>query len=127
MHQPHPGHRAGAILRALDTTTTGSTPRGGGNTCECAPTDRSLRAEVRNLLLRLRAAERIRALPPSTRLEPAALLLELSRDARECARRSWRQNKAPMALYWKAVSVYAGHLHRVVRPSKAATARLEGV
>lgn len=29
-----------------------------------------------------------------------------------------------MAVYWKVVSVYAGHLHRVVRPTKAEMAML---
>lgn len=44
------------------------------------------------------------------------MLHDLSLDARGRAEESWRRNKAPMAVYWKAVSVYAGHLRRVVRP-----------
>lgn len=77
---------------------------------------RSLRPEIRNPLLKLRAAEQIRALPPEARQALAAILLDLSRDARERADESWSRNKAPMAFYWKVVSVYAGHLHRVARP-----------
>lgn len=77
---------------------------------------RSSRPEIRNPLLKLRAAEQIRALPPEARQALAALLLDLSQDARERADESWSRNKAPMAVYWKAVSVYAGHLHRVARP-----------
>jgi hypothetical protein len=81
--------------------------------------DRSTRAEVKNPLLKLRSAEQIRDLPPETRQALAALLRDLSRDARQRAERSWRQNKAPMTVYWKAVSVYAGHLSRVLRPQSA--------
>lgn len=73
--------------------------------------------EVRNPLLRLPAAHRLRAMPPEIRQDLAALLHELSLDARERAELSWRRNKAPMATYWKAVSVYAGHLRRVIRPA----------
>lgn len=73
-------------------------------------------AERRNPLLRLPAARRLRSLPPETRQELAAMLHDLSLDARGRAEESWRRNKAPMAVYWKAVSVYAGHLRRVVRP-----------
>lgn len=80
--------------------------------------DRSSQREVRNPLLSLPAAERIRSLPPETRQALAALLHELSLYARERAQRCWRQGKAPMAVYWKAVSVYAGHLYRVTRPTK---------
>lgn len=54
-------------------------------------------------------------MPPEIRQELAALLHELSLDARDRAELSWRRNKAPMATYWKAVSVYAGHLRRVLR------------
>ena len=85
--------------------------------------DRSSSAKVRNPLLRLPSAQRIHALPPEARRALAALLLELSRDAREQAERSWRQHKAPMAAYWKAVSVYAGHLHRMTRPMKTTPGR----
>lgn len=81
--------------------------------------DRSLRPEIRNPLLHLPAANQIRALPLQSRQALAALLRDLSLDARERAERSWRQNKAPMAAYWKTVGVYAGHLHRLARPSKA--------
>ncbi|RUV41236.1 hypothetical protein EOD29_24110 [Mesorhizobium sp. M1A.T.Ca.IN.004.03.1.1] len=39
-------------------------------------------------------------------------------DARQRADQSWARNKAPMAVYCKAVGVYAGHLHRVLRPTE---------
>lgn len=79
--------------------------------------DRSSAAEIRNPLLRLPAAQRLRALPPESRQVLADLLVELAHDARQRAEQSWARNKAPMAVYWKAVSVYAGHLHRVLRPT----------
>lgn len=75
-------------------------------------------AEVRNPLLRLPAARRLQTLSPDVRRDLAALLHDLSLDARERAEQSWRRNKAPMAVYWKAVSVYAGHLRRIVRPGR---------
>jgi hypothetical protein len=124
MHRPDPSSRTGAIPLALDTTANETSPRVEGGTHGRAVPCRSSRAEVRNPLLNLQAAKQIRALPPPARQELAALLHELSVDARERAQRSWRQNKAPMALYWKTVSVYAGHLHRAVRPTRAETARV---
>jgi len=65
--------------------------------------------------LRLRAAQRIGNLPEPMRAELALLLKELALDARDHAEASWRKHKAPMAAYWKAVSVYAMHLSRIVR------------
>lgn len=84
---------------------------------------RSSRAEVRNPLLRLPAAERLNDLPPQTRQALAALLLDLSLDARERAETCWRQNKAPMAAYWKAVSVYAGHFRRLLATGRGRIGR----
>jgi hypothetical protein len=78
--------------------------------------DRSSKAEIRNLLLTLPAAQEILALPAESRQALAALLSDLASDARFRAERSWRQSKAPMAAYWKSVSVYAGHRNRLVRP-----------
>ena len=77
--------------------------------------DRSSRSDTRNPLLRLPAAQRIGNLPEPMRAELALLLKELALDARDHAEASWRKHKAPMAAYWKAVSVYAMHLSRIVR------------
>ncbi len=79
--------------------------------------DRSSRSDTRNPLLRLPAAQRIGNLPEPMRAELALLLKELVLDARDHAEASWRKHKAPMAAYWKVVSVYAMHLSRIVRPS----------
>ena len=78
--------------------------------------DRSSRSDTRNPLLRLRVAQRIGNLAEPMRTELALLLKELARDARDSAETSWRSHKAPIAVYWKAVSVYALHLGRIVRP-----------
>jgi hypothetical protein len=91
---------------------------------------RSSRPEVRNPVLALPAARRL----AETLQEPArqaleALLLELARDAGDRAKAAWRSHKAPMACYWKIVSVYARHLARALRilgrPAPAAAGELE--
>ncbi len=75
--------------------------------------DRSSRAEVRNPLLALPAMEALRALPQKHLL--IALLEEIRAHAREQAEKSWRTHKAPMAFYWKVVSVYVGHIIRALK------------
>lgn len=79
---------------------------------------RSNAAEIRNPLLGLPAAQRLSSLPPEARHALADLLRELAVDARERAEQSWRRRKGPMAAYWMAVAVYAGHLRRILRPAR---------
>lgn len=76
------------------------------------PKDRIFRA---NPVLALPAIARMQAMSPEFRAEMRALLKELALDARERADKCWRTHKAPMAAYWKAVSVYAGHVARALR------------
>jgi hypothetical protein len=76
---------------------------------------RSNQAAVRNPLLALPSAAAIKALPPEARAALGALLAEIAVDARERANTCWRKHKAPMAAYWKAVSVYAWHARRLTR------------
>lgn len=57
----------------------------------------------------------VRALSPEVRQALAALLLALASDASSRAQESWRKHKGPMAVYWKAVAVYAKHIARAVR------------
>lgn len=76
---------------------------------------RSNRPEVRNPVLALPAATRIVELSPDARGLLADILDDLATDARDRAQTSWIKNKAPMALYWKAVSVYARHIGRAAR------------
>lgn len=76
---------------------------------------RSIRPHVRNPLLGLPAASRIMSLPPAARAALRALLRDIAADAANRAEASWRKRKAPMAAYWRAVSVYAGHAARLAR------------
>lgn len=78
-------------------------------------TNRASRALVRNPMLALPAMTALLQLDPPTRSTLRAILLDLAEDARDRADESWRRHKAPMAAYWKAVAVYAGHLARVLR------------
>ena len=77
--------------------------------------DRSQAADVRNPVLALPAVERLRGLPPDARNALRAVLVELSADARGRAESSWKKHKGPMAVYWKAVAVYAAHIARALR------------
>lgn len=44
-------------------------------------------------------------------------LQELRRDAQERAAKSFKSHKAPLYFYWKVVSIYCGHLAKVLRHS----------
>jgi hypothetical protein len=77
--------------------------------------ERSQRREVRNPILALPSAQRLLDLPGAERQVIYALLKELCEDARGRAQTSWRQNKGPMAAYWKAVGAYANHLKNVAK------------
>lgn len=76
---------------------------------------RSIRPDIRNPLLQLPSMQAMRNLPPGSRAALRALLRDIAADARERADKSWRKHKAPMAVYWKVVAVYAGHTARALR------------
>lgn len=76
---------------------------------------RSTLPATRNPLLQLPAAQRFSDLPTEARGMLRALLMDLSADARARAQYCWSRHKAPMAVYWKAVSVYARHIARFLR------------
>jgi hypothetical protein len=76
---------------------------------------RSSRAEVRNPVIALPGFIALRALSPDVRQCMATALRDIQRDARDRAEKCWTTHKAPMALYWKAVGVYAGHIARAVQ------------
>lgn len=84
-----------------------------------APADlsllRSMRPDVRNPLMGLPSAQAIQGLPAEARAALRALLLDIRKDAQVRAEKCWRTHKAPMAAYWKAVAVYAGHTARLAR------------
>jgi len=83
---------------------------------------RGARREVRNPVLLLPAAQGILALPVESRRPLGILLRQLADQANNQAQASWRSNKGIMAAYWKAVSVYAKHLARVIDPACARAA-----
>ena len=64
--------------------------------------------------LKRRWRARFSALPLDARLALRAALLELRADALERAEHQWRRHKGTMALYWKIVGVYAGHIAREI-------------
>ena len=76
--------------------------------------DRSIRREVRNPVLALPGMAALRDLDEPARGALRVALKSLQADARDRADKCWRTHKAPMAVYWKAVGVYAGHLARVL-------------
>lgn len=76
---------------------------------------RSERREVRNPVLSLPAARHLQRMPRETRLEVANLLFDLASDAARRSETAWHRHKGPMAVYWKAVSVYSRHIARVLR------------
>lgn len=78
-------------------------------------TARSSRLEVRNPILALPGVKLAFALPLEQRLALAEILQAIRVDARGRADKAWNTGKAPMAAYWKAVSVYAGHLARAIK------------
>lgn len=77
--------------------------------------ERSSRAEVRNPVSKLKGFARLRALSPELRSALREVLLDIRQDAQANAEKCWRKHKAPMAAYWKAVAVYAGHIARLLR------------
>lgn len=70
---------------------------------------------VRNPLTALPSFRLLRELEPGARDRLRALLMELRYDAARRADECWRRHKGPMAAYWRAVSVYAGHIARGLR------------
>jgi hypothetical protein len=79
-------------------------------------TDRSNLATVRNPVLALPGFSALRNLPLPVRQALADAFKDLAADARQRADKCWKSHKAPMAAYWKAVSVYANHIKRAVQP-----------
>ena len=87
---------------------------------------RSNRAEVRNPLVALPSFRSLAALGDPERAMMRTLLLELREDARLGAAESWRRRKPPMAVYWAAVGVNAGHAARALSGQDLRDGRREG-
>ena len=66
-------------------------------------------------LLKDRWRHRFEQLPAPARAALREALLEFRADAAHLAEHQWQKHKGPMALYWKVVSMYAGHLARALR------------
>lgn len=58
---------------------------------------------------------RFNLLPGDSKATLRLALMDLRRDALEKSKYCWAKHKAPMALYWKVVGVYAGHLARSIK------------
>lgn len=58
--------------------------------------------------------EIFKALPDDSKAALKKALVELRKDSLKKADHSWKKHKAPMALYWKVVGVYSGHLSRSI-------------
>lgn len=78
--------------------------------------DRSLRTDVRNPIVGLESFGRLGELSPEAKAALRDVLADIAADSRRRADKCWRTHKAPMAAYWKACSVYAGHIRRAVKP-----------
>lgn len=61
---------------------------------------------------------RFNGLPIEAKQALKEALKELHNDALLKSKYCWTKHKAPMALYWKVVGVYAGHLSRAITIDK---------
>lgn len=77
---------------------------------------RSNKPDVCNPMLALLGVQEAAAsVPAEARHALYRILMALRADAQKKAAKSWRTHKAPMALYWKCVAVYAGHIAKLFR------------
>lgn len=59
--------------------------------------------------------KRFNSLPNDSKLALKNALNDLRKNALARANHCWKKHKAPMALYWKVVGVYAGHIARAIK------------
>lgn len=71
--------------------------------------------ETRNPVLGLKSFRKFATLHPAALDALADLLGEIHTEAALKAEHCWKSRKAPMAVYWRAVSVYSGHIRRAIR------------
>lgn len=72
---------------------------------------------IQNPVLKLPATAKLAAALercPEARALFIEALAEMQAECRVLAEKSWRKNKGPMAAYWKAAGVYAGHFRRAM-------------
>jgi hypothetical protein len=77
--------------------------------------------EIRNPILCLPAGQLLPRVLSEARAALKAVLIDLRREAAAKAQREWKRNKSMTAAYWKAVSIYAGHIARLCREPSPAT------
>jgi hypothetical protein len=78
--------------------------------------DRSNRPDVRNPMLALPGVrEAAASVPLEARAAMYRILMALRADSQLKASECWRKHKAPMALYWKCLAVYSGHIAKLFR------------
>jgi len=65
------------------------------------------------------ALEDLQNLPDEAKAALRLVLLSLRKDAKSRAQKCRITHKAPMAAYFKALSVYCGHTARLLGPLKA--------
>ena len=66
-------------------------------------------------ILKQRWRRRFAQLPEPAREALRSALLALRAEANYLPELQWRRRKAPLACYWRVVSVYSGHLARALR------------
>jgi hypothetical protein len=77
-------------------------------------TARSSRVDVRNPLLALPEVQAFAQLPPDAQRALRAALVAFSKSCRVKGNEAWASHKPPMAAYWKAWAVNAGHAARAI-------------
>lgn len=73
-----------------------------------------VQAIVRNPVLGLPSAALLQDLPADAKSALRAVLVGIRDEARVRADKCWKTHKAPMAVYWKCVAVYANHIARAI-------------
>ncbi|MEJ8837769.1 hypothetical protein [Ramlibacter sp. AN1133] len=76
---------------------------------------RASRIEVRNPILALPAAAALTSLGTKDRNALAQSLADLKRECAARALPAWHQRRTQAATFWKAASVYCGHIARATR------------
>lgn len=64
--------------------------------------------------LKAQWAEIFNQLPNDSKIALKKALQILRIDSLKKSNHSWKKHKAPMALYWKVVGVYSGHISRAI-------------
>jgi hypothetical protein len=88
------------------------------------PVARSSAPDVRNPLLKLASVAGIVDLPDADRRALRLVLDDIRRQARFVADKLWARGRRRAAGYWRASSVYAGHIARLAYPRSVPSAAM---